>query len=128
MPQQDNLLVAQRQQFPELRLNSLWTSAALPPPHMGHHTIRTKIIAAIHHGQPATDIPIPRNGQPLHNLPVGTLVTPLKDPFAGGQNRMQKLRQAMDHMGAKHQVDVRIALADFFLPHAPAPSCSRRLQ
>ena len=126
LAQQQNLLVAHRQNLPCLPHNLVRFTADLPPAHIGHDAVGAEIVAAVHDLQRSLYAAAALDGQPLGDgvLPALSLIAVDYAPLALEQ-AVDHLWQGVQHMGAENQLDKGVAAANLLhhlllLHHAAA--------
>ena len=109
LAQQGDVLVPFRHQLANLTQNDFRLSAALPTPGVGHNAVGAEVVAAIHDGHPGLDFAGAAHGQALSNGPFGG--GGLKDTAPAQVDAAHELREAPQHLRAKHQVHMLVGLA-----------------
>ena len=123
LAQQGNVLVPLLHQLPHLGENVLGLPGALPAPDIGHDAVGAEVIAAVHDGHPGLHLVLAHHGDALGD--GAGQVGGLEHPAPGGEQAVDKLRKAPQHLGAKDQVHMAVGFLDFLshmglLGHAAA--------
>ena len=112
LSQKGDLLVASFHQPPELCQNVPGFAAFFPSPDIGHDAVCAEVIAAIHDGQPGTELTFPPDGDILHD--DRTLCRVQQHPLVLLEFLGNELGQGVDPVHAKDQIHIGVALSELF--------------
>ena len=112
LAQQGDVTAAAFHQLFHLGNDILRLAAPLPAPDIGHDTIGTEVVAAVHDADPGLEGAGAHHRQTLGN--GAGFVLRGKDPFPGVQDPIQQGGELPQVMGGKDAVHMDVALADFF--------------